>query len=553
MATMAGAASAGQFRSEYRATQAYLIVALAALLGGAVMGLFQGLDNAGIDLYPRLAPVIQSYYQGLTLHGVLNVLIWTTFFISGFLPFVTIHSLGRPLASRALTWAAFWLMLAGFLIAAVPLVADAATVLFTFYPPMQASWAFYVGLTLVVVATWLVTLNLVLTYRAWRTTHPSEPTPLPAFMSLVTFIMWTIASLGIAAEMLFMMIPWSLGWIAGTDALLARVLFWYTGHPIVYFWLLPAYVSWYVFVPRQAGGRLFSDPLARVSFLLFLVLSTPLGFHHQFEDPGIGEGWKFVHMFITFAVFFPSLMTFFNVVASLESAGRARGGRGWIAWFFKLRWGDPSLACQLLAMLTFTFGGIGGLINASGDLNLVVHNTAWIVGHLHLTIGTAVTLTFMGITYWLVPVLWGRALWSRRLALAQAWLWAVGMLLFSYSLHTLGLLGMPRRTQISGINYMQPQWKMYLPVVAIGGSILFLSALLYFLNIVLTVAVSQQPAPAMPEFAAAISGPADAPRILDRWPVWVVLSAVLILFAYGPTLYQLLKITTYDSPGVRVW
>jgi cytochrome c oxidase subunit 1 len=272
------------------------------------------------------------------------------------------------------------------LLAAIPLVGNAATVMFTFYPPLEAHWAFYVGLTLVVVGTWLVTLNLALTWRAWRHAHPTERTPLPAFMALVTFTMWTLASLGLAAEMLFMTIPWSLGLRGGTDALLARVLFWFTGHPIVYFWLLPAYLSWYTLVPRQAGGRLFSDPMARASFLLFLVLSTPLGFHHQYTDPGIHEGWKLVHAFLTFAVFFPSLLTFFNVVASLESGARARGGRGWVAWFGKLPWGDPSVAAQVLAMITFAFGGIGGLINASVSLNLLVHNTAWIPGHLHLTV-----------------------------------------------------------------------------------------------------------------------------------------------------------------------
>ena len=102
-----------------------------------------------------------------------------------------------------------------------------------------------------------------------------------------------LASLGIAAEMLFLLIPWSLGWVKGTDPLLGRTLFWFTGHPIVYFWLLPAYVSWYGMLPKQAGGKLFSDPLARLAFWLFLVLSIPVGLHHQFTDPqlaGIGHG-----------------------------------------------------------------------------------------------------------------------------------------------------------------------------------------------------------------------------------------------------------------------
>jgi cytochrome c oxidase subunit 1 len=441
-----------------RLTAAYLAVALLALLGGVLTGLAQGLEHAGINVYPALAPVVRSYYHGLSLHGVLNVLVWTTFFICGFLPFIAVEAFGAPLAAPRLGWLTFWLMTGGLLLAAIPLVGNAATVMFTFYPPLKAHWAFYVGLTLVVVGTWLVALNLALTWRAWRRAHPTERTPLPAFMAVVTFTMWTLASLGLAAEMLFMTIPWSLGLRSGTDALLARVLFWFTGHPIVYFWLLPAYASWYTLVPRQAGGRLFSDPLTRASFLLFLVLSTPLGFHHQYTDPGIHEGWKLVHAFLTFAVFFPSLLTFFNVVASLESGARARGGRGWVAWFGKLPWGDPSVAAQVLAMILFAFGGIGGLINASVSLNLLVHNTAWIPGHLHLTVGTAVTLSFMGITYWLVPMLRGRALWSRRLALVQVWLWVGGMVIFSNALHRLGLMGMPRRTMIGAAPYVQPEF-----------------------------------------------------------------------------------------------
>ncbi len=539
--------------SENRLAGAHLAVALVALFGGVVTGLAQALEHAGWNLYPYLAPVVQSYYHGLSLHGVLNALVWTTFFICGFLQFITSRALGVPLASRALGWATFWLMTGGFVLAAIPLVGNAATVMFTFYPPLKAHWAFYIGLTLVVVGTWLVTLNLALTYRAWRMLHPDARTPLAAFMSLVTFAMWTMASLGLAAEMLLMLIPLSVGLVAGTDALLGRALFWFTGHPLVYFWLLPVYVSWYTLVPRQAGGRLFSDPLARVSFILFLILSTPVGFHHQFTDPGIEQGWKLLHAFLTFAVFFPSLLTFFNVVASLESGARARGGTGWVAWFGKLPWGDPSLAAQVLAMLLFTFGGVGGLINASFSVNLLVHNTSWVPGHFHLTVGTAVTLSFMGITYWLVPCLAGRGLWSRRLALAQAWLWFVGMAIFANALHRLGLMGMPRRTMIGASAYIQPEWQAVLPLVGIGGTILFVSSILYFLNLVLTLVVSRAPAPAVPQFAEALSGPEHAPAILDRWRLWLALAVGLIAIAYGPTLVRLWATTPLTTPGLRVW
>jgi cytochrome c oxidase subunit 1 len=540
-------------RVEERLAAANVIVALVALFGGVVTGLFQALEYAGVEIYPLLAPVISSHYHSVTMHGVLNVLVFTTFFICGFLPFIFSRSLQAPLASARLGWTTFWVMVAGLVLAAIPLVGNAATVMFTFYPPLKAHWAFYVGLTLVVVGTWLVTLNLVLTWRTWRARNPGQRTPLAAFMSLVTFVMWTIASVGLAAEMLLLLIPWSLGLVGGTDALLARTLFWFTGHPIVYFWLLPAYVSWYTLVPRQAGGKLFSDPMARTSFILFLILSTPIGIHHQYADPGIHQAWKLLHALLTFAVFFPSLLTFFNVAASLETAGRARGGRGWISWFAKLPWSDPSVAAQVLAMVLFAFGGIGGLINASFNVNMVVHNTAYIVGHLHLTVGTAVALTFMGISYWLVPHLARRALFSRGLALVQVWLWFGGMLIFSPTLHELGLRGMPRRTMIGHVSYMQPEWKTLLPLVGIGGAILFVSATLFFLNMILTATVSRGAPQPVPAFADTVSGPDHAPAFVDRWQPWLAAAVILIAIAYGPTLVRLAVTTPLTTPGLRVW
>jgi cytochrome c oxidase subunit I len=515
-------------------------------------GLLQALEHAGVA-FPASDWLFRSYYHSVSVHGVLNALVWTTFFICGFLQFIDTRALGRPLASRRLAWGTFWFMLAGLVVAAIPLVGNAATVMFTFYPPLKAHWAFYVGLTMVVAGTWAVTINLAWTHRTWRRAHPTERTPLAAFMSLVTFAMWTLASAGLAAEMLFMLIPWSLGLVQGTDPLLARTLFWFTGHPIVYFWLLPVYVSWYTLIPREVGGKLFSDPMARLSFILFLFLSAPLGLHHQVTDPGIHEGWKLFQAVLTFAVFFPSLLTFFTVVASLESGARAHGGRGWVAWFAKLPWGNPSVAAQVLAMILFAFGGIGGLINASYNVNLVVHNTAYVVGHFHLTVGTAVTLSWMGITYWLVPHLSGRALWSRGLALAQAWLWFVGMLIFSISLHELGLRGMPRRTMISAAPYLQDSWKGLLVLVGIGGTLLFVSAMLYFLNLVLTVTISREPAPPPPDFAETASTAEEVPAIFDRLRPWVALAIVMLVVAYGPVLFRLVTTSPMNAPGFRVW
>ena len=102
-------------RGENRLTAAFLIVALIALFGGAGTGLLQALDHAGVHV-PGQGIFVKSYYHSVSLHGVLNVLVWTTFFISGFLPFLLVRALERPLASVRLGWLTFWLMVGGALV-----------------------------------------------------------------------------------------------------------------------------------------------------------------------------------------------------------------------------------------------------------------------------------------------------------------------------------------------------------------------------------------------------------------------------------------------------
>ena len=532
----------------------HIIFAVAALSIGSLFGPLQALEHAGLDLYPYLKPVFVSYYQGLTLHGVLNALIWTTFFITGFLTLTTIYGLRRPLRYPKLNAVGFWMMVVGLVTAAIPLLLDEASVLYTFYPPMKAHWAFYLGLTLVVVGSWIEGYGFYFTYAAWRKENPGVRTPLMSFGGLITMVMWQIATLGIAVEILTMLLPWSLGLIEGTDPQLARTYFWFTGHPLVYFWLLPAYVSWYAMLPKQAGGKLFSDSLARLAFWLFLLLSVPLGFHHQYVDPGVPNSWKFLHAILTYSVFIPSMMTAFTVIASLEYAGRQRGGKGWFGWIRALPWNDPSVTAQLLAGLLFFFGGIGGLTNASYNINLVIHNTTWVPGHFHLTVSTAVTLSFMGISYWLVPYLTGKKLWRPKLAVITSWTWFVGMIIFSNAMHVVGLLGAPRRTPLGLAPYIPEEWSGHLLRIGIGGTILFIAGSLYLLIIIAT-ALSKQKVdePVEVPEAESLRDPQLTPGWLDRWVPWLVGTAALLLVAYGPQLIDQISNIALTSPGFRVW
>lgn len=532
-----------------RLATAHIGVAVGAFTVAAGMALMQALSRANLDLPFRSAGI---YYLSVTAHGVLMALVFTTFFIMGLGYVVATRALGRPLPWPRVAWAGFWVAGLGTALATGAILSGTSSVLYTFYPPLKAHPAFYIGATLLVVGSWLWTAVMIRAHVLWRREHPGVPIPLAMLGMMATVIVWLLATPGVAAEMLFQLIPWSLGLVPTVDPVLARTLFWWFGHPLVYFWLLPAYVLWYTVLPERAGGKLFSDPLARVVFVMFILLSTPVGFHHQFMDPGISAGWKAFHTFNTLWILFPSFVTAFTIVASLEIAGRMRGGTGLFGWIRTLPWSDPFVSSVIFAMLLFAVGGFGGAINASFGMNAVVHNTSWIPGHFHTTVGSASALTFMGASYWLVPRLTGRTLELRPLARVQPWLWFFGMLCFSIPTHLTGLLGMPRRVfdpSYSG-DATAASWKWLTDVSAVGGLVLFASAVFFALVMLFTVTAGRKGEAEPIVFAEPLEAPSGAAVVwLDRLGVWTVIAIVLVVAAYAYPIVTHLMMPRFGSPG----
>jgi cytochrome c oxidase subunit 1 len=528
----------------YALAGSHIGVAVAAFALAALMGVLQGLSVADINFPMRSESL---YYLAVTAHGVLMALVFTIFFIMGLGYVFAQESLGR-IANRSVAWMAFWIAVIGTVMTAFTILRGQASVLYTFYPPMQAHPLFYIGATLLIIGSWIWGGVMIASYRSWRRDHPGVPVPLSMHGMLATVIIWYLATTGLAIEVVGMIIPWSLGLVDKIDPMLARIYFWWFGHPFVYFLLLPAYVLWYSVLPQVAGGRLFSDPLARMAFIVFVVLSTPVGFHHQFTDPGISAGWKLAHTVTTFAVVYPSFVTAFTVVASLEVAGRMKRADGLFNWIGRLPWRDPFFASVALAMIAFVFGGFGGVINAAYAMNAMVHNTAWVQGHFHMTLGTTVALSFMGAAYWLLPRLTGRALRFQGLACLQPYLWLIGMMLFSTSYHIAGLRGMPRRVYSGALSGADGgSWETLTLVAAVGGVILFLSAMTFVTVVVSTWLSGRRiDAPAF-EFAVPLE-PVTSTGIWDRFGLWTSVAVVLVAIAYMYPLFTLLTHPRFGSP-----
>lgn len=535
-------------------------VAYAAFLIGTLAGLLQVfIRNDKLQL-----PAWLDYYQILTAHGVLLALIFTTFFIFAFFITGMSKSLGAFGPKVLLwNWIGFLTMLAGTVLATVMIISGKASVLYTFYAPMMASPWYYIGLALFIVGSLVMGFALVGHYIRWRKEHKGELSPLFAFMTVSTVILWAIACLGVVATVLFQYIPWAFGWVDTINVELSRTLFWYFGHPLVYFWLLPAYMAWYVVVPKILGVPVFSDSLARLSFVLFILFSIPVGFHHQLMEPGIENFWKFFQVVLTFMVIIPSLMTAFSMFANFERAGRKNGGKGLFGWFTKLPWNDLRFTSLFIAMAFFIPGGAGGIINASFQLNEIVHNTLWVVGHFHITVGTPVAMTFMGITFWMVPYLTGRKFTKtmEKLGFIQIGLWTVGMLLMSTAQHVLGLLGAPRRTAYSGYNDHPAALEWFEGIIsnhvtmAIGGSILFLSAMLLLYIVIMSAFLSPKAVEAheFVEFPLAESDKAATPKFLENWLLWIGIAFALIIIAYAIPIFQMIQHAPPGSKGFITW
>ncbi|MDD9311254.1 b(o/a)3-type cytochrome-c oxidase subunit 1 [Cytobacillus firmus] len=532
---------------------AHFFVAFTALAIGGLAGLLQTLVRSGkFEL-----PAGIGYYQILTVHGVVLGLVLTTFFIMGFQLAATSKTSGTFTNKQRITgWIGFWLMTAGTVLAAVMILLNEATVLYTFYAPLQAHALYYIGLTLVIVGSWIDGAAIIMKYAEWRRKNPGQPSPLLTFMSLVNTMMWIVATIGVASTVLFQFLPWSLGFVETVNIGVSRTLFWYFGHPLVYFWLLPAYMAWYVVIPKVIGGKIFSDSLARLSFILFLLFSIPVGFHHQLMEPGIDPAWKFLQVILTFLVVIPSLMTAFSLFATFENFGRSKGATGLFGWVKKLPWGDARFVVPFIGMVAFIPAGAGGIVNASHQMNQVVHNTIWVTGHFHLTVATSVVLTFFGVSYWLIPHLTGRTLTKamNKLGIIQAVIWSIGMTFMSGAMHAVGLLGAPRRSSYSeyGGAPQAAEWIPYQVAQAIGGSILFIGIILMiyiFINLAFFAPKGEQEFPV----GEAADEAEKAPMVFENWKLWLGITVVLILFAYTIPFIDLIQNAPPGAKGYKLW
>ncbi len=239
---------------------------------------------------------------------------------------------------------------------------------------------------------------------------------------------------------------------------------------------------WYLLIPLLTGRQLFGANVVKTVIMVDLLVSLGVWSHHLLGDTSQPMVMRLLSgQFITWGEFFTMGLTIF---ASLMTV--------WLARPVKM---TPALRFALGSMFGFVMGGVAGLIQANVGLNVVFHNTQWVVAlHAHTFLLTGVAMMLFSVLYALVPMLTKLEFRSKALITTHFWLWIVGSVVMAYAMGMAGSRGMLRRTFYEG-----GQFQSYTLVAIIGGVMISIGFLAFLINLVGTLGLRNVLALFVPE------------------------------------------------------
>ncbi|MBS1760187.1 MAG: cbb3-type cytochrome c oxidase subunit I [Bacteroidetes bacterium] len=471
----------------------------------AVISLLLAVVAAILLVFTRYQPVhllgAEWYYRLVTFHGLNALIFWIIFFEVAGLYFGSTVVLNSRFCAPRLGWIAFGLMAAGLVMSNVIILMGKADVMLTSYTPLKAHPLYYLGIILFAVGALVAVIlffgNLMIAKRE-KTYGESLPLFTYGLMTAAIIAVITLASGAIIYIPTFL---WSLGIIDNIDPGMYKLIWWGLGHSSQQINVAAMVSIWYMVSQLSVGGTSINERISRSAFVLYILFICLASAHHLLTDPGVSSAWKVWNTsYAMYLAVLASMIHAFAVPSSFESAQRRWGyNKGLFQWLSKAPWGNPAFSAIILAIIGFGFiGGTTGVIFGMEQTNIIVHNTIAIPGHFKGTVVIGTTLTFMGITYYLIPLIFRRKIVGFKLAQWQPWLFFIGIALLSISMIVLGQLGVPRRhwdSTFSGapFNYnFNPAVDFFWALMMLGGVLAFLSTLIWILIVVFSVTIGKK-------------------------------------------------------------
>ncbi|SER87416.1 cytochrome bo3 quinol oxidase subunit 1 apoprotein [Tranquillimonas rosea] len=447
----------------------YMILGFVMLLRGfsdaIMMRLQQVMAFGGSDGYLNA----HHYDQVFTAHGVIMIFFVAMPIITGLMNYVVPLQIGtRDVAFPFLNNFSFWMTAGGAVIVMASLfLGEFAQTGWLAFPPLSGiDSAPYVGVDYYIwalqvagVGTTLSGINLVCTILKMRAPGMNMmKMPIFSWTSLCTNIL-IVASFPVLTAVLVML---SLDRYVGTNffttdmggnAMMYVNLIWIWGHPEVYILILPLFGVFSEVTSTFSGKRLFGYTSMVYATVVITVLAYVVWLHHFFTM-GNGASVNAFFGITTMIISIPTGAKIFNWLFTMY--------RGRIRFELPMMW-------TIAFMLTFTVGGMTGVLLAVPPADFLLHNSLFLVAHFHnVIIGGVLFGTFAAVNYWW-PKAFGFTL-DRFWGKVSFWFWVVGFWTAFMPLYILGLMGVTRRMRV----FDDPSLQIWFGIAGIGALLIAL-------------------------------------------------------------------------------
>lgn len=444
----------------------YIIVALLMLLRGAadagMMRAQQALNTNGfLDS--------EHFQQVFSAHGTIMIFFVAMGLMFGLINLVLPQQLGaRDVAFPFMNSVSFWLFAAGMILINLSLVVgEFAAAGWLAYPPLSGlEYSPGVGVDYWIWALQIAGIGSLLSGINFLVTILKMRAPGMRMMKMPMFA-WSVFNAMVLVVFAFPILTATLGMLSldrllgmhfftsdfGGNPMMYVNLIWAWGHPEVYILILPAFGIFSEIVATFSRKRLFGYTSMVVALAAITFLSFTVWLHHFFTM-GAGANVNAFFGIMTMVIAVPTGVKIFNWLMTMYR-GRVRLTTP-MMWFLGF-------------VVTFTIGGVTGVLMAVPAIDFQVHNSLFLVAHFHnMIIGGVVFGFFAGLTYWF-PKIFGFKL-NERLGKYAFWCWLVGFLLAFLPLYALGIMGATRR-----LDHYDPSlgWQGLFIVAAIGAATIF--------------------------------------------------------------------------------
>lgn len=461
----------------------YIIVAAIMLLRGVADALMMRTQQALASGEAQALLNSDHFQQVFSAHGTIMIFFVAMGAIFGLINLIVPLQLGsRDVAFPFMNSVSFWLFVVGMVLVNVSLViGEFSAAGWLAYPPLsELEYSPGVGVDYWIWALQIAGVGSLLSGINFFVTIIKMRAPGMTLMKMPIFL-WSVLGSMVLVMFAFPILTATLGMLAldrlfdfhfftsggGGNAMMYVNLIWAWGHPEVYILVLPAFGVFSEVVATFSRKRLFGYTSMVWAIIAITFLSYTVWLHHFFTM-GAGANVNAFFGIMTMIIAIPTGVKVFN-------------------WIFTMYRGRVKFATPMLwfmgFVVTFTIGGLTGVLMSVPAIDFQVHNSLFLVAHFHnMIIGGVLFGMFAAFTYWF-PKFSGFKL-NERLGKYAFWSWLVGFLLAFVPLYILGLMGATRRLDHYDATL---GWQGLFVVAAVGVGFIALGIALQVLQLIVSV------------------------------------------------------------------